>query len=495
MSEQKESSKTLSYIVSEGQKKADSIMAAYDTWATQAHVAGLGKVGIMNSEEVKVVLQALDQIKYEAEQGNFPLDPKLGAQLTLEKLVTDQVGKVAGGKIHTGRSRNDQVTVAQKLYVRDAVLVTVGLVQKLIDQLVTLAAEHIETVMPGYTHMQPAKPTTLGQWCLSYGDMLFRGIDRIEQTYKRHNTCPLGAAESYGTSWPLDRQYVAHLLAFDSVHEVPADAIGTRGEMEVELMFDFSLLMLHCSKIAQDVLFMVTFESSQVILGEDVAEQMGKLTGSSIMPQKKNPDVLELVRANTSIVYGQLWQGLEVLKALPMGYNRDTRETKELIMTSFQRTNETIEQLSSVFGSLYVNKERMSFLVKENYSLSTDLADYLAQKYNLPYRMLYTVVGKLVKKLVAEGKKLFETTPALLIEIATVDGLDLSVTQADIDEAIDPVKALSRRTHIGGAAMAQMQSMIAARKVMLAAVSQWVEEQQEKIGSAKEMVGVLTNSL
>lgn len=198
----KESNKTLSYIVTTEQQQADCLMAVYDAWGTQAHVAGLGKIGVMQPAEVKAVLQVLEDIKQVAEQGDFPYDPALGAQLTLEKLVTDQVGKQTGGKIHTGRSRNDQVLVTQKLYVRDTVLQLLESAVQLAEAFIQLGQKHLTTVMPGYTHMQPAKPTSFAQWCASYADMLIRDIDRIQATYERHNFSPLGAAESYGTSWP-----------------------------------------------------------------------------------------------------------------------------------------------------------------------------------------------------------------------------------------------------------------------------------------------------
>jgi argininosuccinate lyase len=476
-----------SYIVTEQQQRLDLEMLPYDIWGTRAHVRMLHTIGVFQADELQQVLAALSQIESRVSAGTYQIDPDLGAQLTLEKEITELVGREIGGKVHTGRSRNDQVTTAQKLYFRDKMLQAQGDLLGFVGGLVALAEAHVVTVMPGYTHMQPAKPTSFGQWALAYADMFLRDVERLEQTFERHNTNPLGAAESYGSAWPLDRQLTADLMGFGSVQEIPLDAIATRGEMEAELLSSLSFVNLHLSKFAQDLLMLNTFEFGMVELGQGVAQRMGKVTGSSIMPQKKNPDVLELIRANASMVYGLLFQTLELLKSLPFGYNRDSRETKETATTALRRTQESLVQALNVAKTLCVNKERMREAVISNYSLATDLADYLASNFGLPYRTVYLVVGKAVDEAIGAGKAITElNVQGINAALQAETGKPVSLTREQLQEVLDPEKCLARRQHIGGAAPEQMATLIAKRRQQVEARRGWVEQQQGLLLRARE---------
>lgn len=477
------------YIVTEEQRRLDLEMAPYDIWGTRAHVVMLARVGVLETGELAAILGALAVLEGRVAEGSYAIDPALGAQLTLEREITLLVGRDSGGKIHTGRSRNDQVSTAQRLWLRDRTLVVHAALCPVIEVLLTLAEAHILTVMPGYTHMQPAKPTTFGQWCLAYTDMLFRDAERLQQTFTRHNLSPLGAAESYGTSWPLDRALTAALLGFDGVQELPLDAIASRGEHEAELLSDLAFVNLHLSKLAQDLLLFNTFEFGMVTLGGNVAQRMGKVTGSSIMPQKKNPDVLELLRANASAVYARLFETLEVLKSLPFGYNRDSRESKATATEGLNRTLAGLNALAGLLATLEVNRERMRQAVLENYSLATDLADFLAQTYGLPYRAAYTSVGKVVNQAIEAGRKLHEIDAAQLVAAVQAEtGILVPLTQADLSVVLDPAACLARRRHIGGAAEPEMRRLITTRRARLAELLAWREEREAHIASVRDRV-------
>lgn len=478
--------KTTTYIVTEEQRRLDLAMVPYDIWGTRAHVRMLHAIDVLDKKELARILDALATIERRVEEGGYEIDPSLGAQLTLEQEITTLAGREAGGKVHTGRSRNDQVITAQRLYLRDRLLEVENVLLEVTERLVIMAAAHVRTVMPGYTHMQPAKPTTFGQWCLAYADMLLRDVERMEESFARWNRNPLGAAESYGSSWLLDRALTAEILGFDGVQEIPMDVVATRGEMEAELLSNLSFVTLHLSKLAQDLLMFTTFEFRLVHLGQRVARRMGKVTGSSIMPQKKNPDVLELLRADASVVYSLLFQTLEVLKALPFGYNRDSRESKATVTAGLARVMADLATLGQTLDTLSVDEARMKQAVIDNYSLATDLADYLAQEYGLPYRAAYTAVGKVVDGAIHKGKALHEVkVGALAAAVEAETGTEINLTQAELERVLDPVRCLNRRQHIGGAAPARMEEALANRRERLRKHHTWVETQQERIAQAR----------
>jgi argininosuccinate lyase len=482
---------TDAWIASPEQEQFDAALAEYDCWATKAHVIMLRSVGILADDDARAALEALTRIEDGWRAGGFRYEPGLGAQLTLEKLVIDQVGPAIGNQIHTGRSRNDQVLTAQKLYVRDRILELSVDVVALVESLLARAKDTVDAIMPGYTHMQPARPTTVAQWCAAYADMYLRDLARIRDAYVRHNTSPLGAAESYGTSWPLDREHTCRLLAFDAVDEIPMEAVSSRGESDADFLSAMSFLALHLSKTAQDLLLFTTFEYGYAELSNEAAQRMGRLTGSSIMPQKRNPDVLELVRAQASEVHANLFHCLELLKGLPMGYNRDSRDTKGPIIRGIRGTQESVRQTASVIAGLRWDEARMLDAVNSNYSMATDLAEYLAQNHRVPFRIMYKIVGRAVDAAVQRGIRVCDIDPADLRAQAESEGYEMPVTAEELAEATDPVRAVQRRRIVGGPARERMAEWQSDRTQRIAALSDWATGEIARIVDARARVDEL----
>lgn len=474
-----------SFIVSPTQVALDTAMLEFDIWGTRAHVLMLRETGIVSGQQAAAVLRALDGIEQAAKSGDFQIDPARGAQLSLERAVNEAIGVEDGSRMHTARSRNDQVMVTELLYLRERALSLASEACKVVEALLTLAAEHVDTVMPGYTHMQPAKPTTFGQWALAYADGMLRNLSSLEYAWEEHDACPLGAVESYGTSWPVDREFTARLLGFSRVWEVPQDAIGSRGIAQLAYLDACKRLALTIGKIAADLLLFTTWEYGYVTLGEPVAQRLHPITGSSVMAQKRNPDTLELLRATGQEVIGLTGIAAHLLAGLPMGYNRDTRELKEWSALGFEKTQTALSMLAVTLSTLQVNSERMLEAVRENYSSTTDLADTIAQQSGVGYRQVYAVVGKVVDAMIEQRRPLHAITAEELGKAFEAAGLEIGVTDEQVQKALDPARAVERRKHVGGSAHSEMARMQAARGETLAGHSAWIEERQARIDAAR----------
>lgn len=458
--------KNKEFIVSQTQKTIDMQLAPFDLWATKAHVLMLGKQKIIPRSTVQRILGVLEEVEKEYLAGDFEIDPTRGLHLTIEAKVIKKIGD-DGYFMHTGRSRNDQVMTAEMLYLREKVLVVLHKVLMVLKVLIDNAEKNIETVMPGYTHMQPAKPTTLGQWCMCYFDMFVRVFDTLLHIVNLYNICPLGAVESYGTSWKIDRIFTAKLLGFTKPWEIPLDAISSRGFVQLEYMHALAACSIIVSKIAQDLMLFNTFEYRLIELSETQASQMDPLTGSSVMPQKKNPDVLELLRAQAPQIIGCESIAAHILSSLPTGYNRDTREVKEYMELAISKSQYMLEQLEEVLSFLVIKKEKMKQSVIDNYSLSGDLADHIAQITGIPYRKVYTLVGTLVKAKRSRMAPITSIDSKELTAAAKKLGLKVVISNSEIAKALDPVLAISRRVHAGGSAPEVMKQMIGRRKKLI----------------------------
>jgi argininosuccinate lyase len=479
------------WIASAEAESFDIVLAEYDCVGTEAHVLMLRKQGIISEGDAAQVLKALLEIEDLCIAGDFRYEPGYGAQLTLEKMIVDRVGPAIGYQVHTGRSRNDQVLVAQKLCVRARLLDVLERVSTLIERLVERAKQGREVVMPGYTHMQPARPTTVGQWFAAYADMFTRDFKRLRDAYERHDTCPLGAAESHGTTWPLDREYVAELLGFTGLDEIPLDAISSRGESDADFLSGLSFVALHLSKLAQDLLLFNTYEYGYAVLGQAQAARMGRLTGSSIMPQKRNPDVLELLRAQASELYSYLQHALDLLKALPTGYNRDSRDTKAPILRALQSIGGSLVQALQVVENVVFNESSMEAAVIDNYSMATDLAEYLAQLYKVPFREMHGIVGRAVSKAIDEGRRVSDLTPDDMVREASAVGRTVAVSVSDLTAGTDPRAALERRDNIGGASRARMSDWGRRRTESAGELNAWVQDESRRIRAARAQVRAL----
>ncbi len=475
---------TAGFIVSGKQLSLDLQMVAYDIWGTTAHILMLYKQGIIKKEYMKPILTALIEINKEVAAKTFVIDPQKGAQLSLEAKIVEKAGE-AGYSVHTGRSRNDQVMVTEQLYLRDAIIGLLENMQPVLAALYKLAGEHLGTVMPGYTHMQPAKATTFGQWALAYLNGFLRAIKTITDYFETYNLNPLGACESYGTSWHLDRTYTAKLLGFPKVWEIPQDVVSSRGFVQLGYLTGMRDICLVASKLAQDLLMFDTFEYGMIGLGDEVAQRMHPITGSSVMAQKKNPDVLELIRATAPQLVGFTSIVANLLSGLPMGYNRDSREVKEYIDLGFSKTLSMVGALKSVLTTITINKERMLDLVMTNYSMTTDVADAISQASGVGYRLIYNVVGQVVDESMQCGKLLSDISAQDLVKKASAMGITLHVTNAQLKDAMDPQGALEKRTHIGGSAKSSMTISLKHTNSEIDTLLNWVSTQKQIINKAK----------
>ncbi|MBI2617485.1 argininosuccinate lyase [Candidatus Gottesmanbacteria bacterium] len=486
--------KTNEFIVSKLQQSLDMNIVPFDLWATEVHVLMLSKQKIIDKIKATKILAALTEIEKEFNQGKFMIDANKGLHLTIEAKVIGKIGD-DGYFMHTARSRNDQVMTAEMLYLREKVLNFSGKVLKIVILLIEKAEKNITTIMPGYTHMQPAKPTTFGQWFLSYHDMFTKCFSTLQHIYSKYDLCPAGSVESYGTSWNIDRIYTAKSLGFSNVWEIPQEAISSRGFPQLAYLGVLKDIAITISKIASDLLLFTTFEFGYISLSDTTAQYMGSVTGSSIMPQKKNPDVLELLRSVTPQVIGYESIVANLLSGLPMGYNRDTREMKEYIELGFTKVENALESLTQVLQTMRINKEKMYQNVLVNYSLSTDLADYLSQEKKLPYRKVYKLVGAFVKGKITKKGALTHLSAKELVKRGKKQDINFGLIDKELKNVLNPFEAVMKRKHIGGAASEVMQKMITDRKKMSTTHSEWIKNGWHKINSAKEETCEAINSI
>ncbi len=485
MTEDELSDHIQSAIVSSTQMELDLAMAPYDVWGTRAHVLMLGKTSILEDERCLDILDALETIEEEIESGTYDIDPDQGAHLSLEQRIIEIAGEEAGLSTHTARSRNDQVMVTELLYLRERVLNQLQQIVDLVEALIERAKEHRTTPMPGYTHMQPAKPTTFASWCLAYANAFLRTASLLQHQYERFNRCPLGAVESYGTSWPIDREYTAELLGFDGVWKIPQDAISSRGMYQLALLSTLNELMTTAGRTATDLLLYSTHESDYVDFGRNVAQRLHPVTGSSVMAQKKNPDALELVRGTAPQLSGMVQVVSGLLQGLPTGYNRDSREVKQYISDGLNTASTSLESLTEAISTLVVHEDVMEQAVHDNFSLTTDLADGLARETDTPYRQMYKIVGQTVNKLIEQEKSLKDVTIDHLEQQAEREGLDLNLSGIDLEEFLVPETALKKRSHTGGTNPEEMKKQIKQTGDEREFLLNWIDEQRDHIRSAR----------
>jgi len=485
---------TAGYIVSEKQISLDMKMVSFDVQGTIVHVLMLNKQKVINNKNTAIILKALKEIGQEIKNNKFVIDPDKGAQLSLEAKIIEKVGEI-GYSVHTGRSRNDQVMVTEMLYLKQEIIDVIKIIIPALETLYNLAKNNIKTIMPGYTHMQPAKPTSFGQWSLSYLKALNRSVSILINYFEQYNLNPLGACESYGTSWPLDREFTTKLLGFSQVWEIPQDAISSRGFVQLGYLTGLGKICLVTSKLAQDLLLFNTFEYGMIGLGDEVAQRMHPITGSSVMAQKKNPDVLELIRSTAPQVIGYANIVAKILDSLPMGYNRDSREVKEYIDLGLTKTKAMIKTLEKVLTTIKIDKKKMLDAVEGNYSLTTDLADFISHKSGVGYRLIYKIVGQVVDEAINNGKLLKEVKAKEIINKAAAFDIKLQLTDKEILKTIDPQTILEKRKHIGGSSSQSMNESLNKVKKEIKDIGYWLKNQTKVSEKAKEKVDVLVKNL
>lgn len=379
----------------------DNKLYAQDITGSVAHCKMLAKQGIITEEERDLIIRGLGDIKKEIESGEFHFDiADEDIHMAIEKRLIEVIGDT-GKKLHTARSRNDQVAVDFRLYVLEKNRLLASLLVSLNDSLLELANKHTRTLLPGMTHLQHAQPVSFAYHLLAYVSMFKRDYERFLSSAERNNFSPLGCAALAGTPYNTDREFIAKELGFDSVSVNCMDTVSDR-DFALEILFNISTLMMHVSRMAEEMIIWSSYEFKFITIDDAYA------TGSSIMPQKKNPDVPELLRGKTGRVYGNLMSLLTVMKGLPLAYNKDTQEDKEGVFDSVENAEISLKILNEVIKTLQVHPENMEAACQKGHLSATDLADYLVSECQVPFREAHFITGKCVAKAEEKGKDLSE---------------------------------------------------------------------------------------
>ncbi|NBI27752.1 argininosuccinate lyase [Chengkuizengella marina] len=442
----------------------DQVLAEEDIQGSLAHVQMLGKCGIIPTEDVDKIIEGLHAVLSKIRRGEVEFSvADEDIHMNIEKLLIEEIGSV-GGKLHTGRSRNDQVATDMHLYLRKRVNEFVELLNKLQQALIGQAKQHTETILPGYTHLQRAQPILFAHHLMAYVSMFQRDIERLQDSYKRINTLPLGAGALAGTTFPIDRQFVAEVLGFERIYNNSLDAVSDR-DFIIEFLSNASMIMMHLSRLCEELVLWSSNEFNFVELDDAFC------TGSSIMPQKKNPDVAELVRGKTGRVYGHLIGLLTLLKSLPLAYNKDMQEDKEGMFDTVNTLQGALQLFAPMIETMTVKKEQMRQAVNEDFSNATDIADYLVNK-GLPFRQAHEVIGKTVLYCIQNKKYLLDLE---LEEFKQFSNL----FENDIYETLQPEQVVNARNVFGGTAFNQVLEAITRAEETTQETEQWVEKYKE----------------
>ena len=411
-----------------------------------AHATMLAKVGVLTVQERDDIIHGLNTIQAEIEAGNFEWRIDLeDVHMNIESRLTARIG-ITGKKLHTGRSRNDQVATDIRLYVRDEIDAILKLLEKLQKGILGLAAKNTDTIMPGFTHLQTAQPVTFGHHLMAWFEMLVRDSERLIDCRKRVNRLPLGSAALAGTTYPIEREYTAALLGFEAVCENSLDAVSDR-DFAIEFNAAAALIMMHLSRMSEEMILWTSAQFKFVNIPDRFC------TGSSIMPQKKNPDVPELIRGKTGRVYGDLMSLLTLMKGQPLAYNKDNQEDKEPLFDAIDTVRGSLMAFADMIPALVPNIEVMREAALRGFSTATDLADYLV-KNGVAFRDAHEIVGNAVALGVAENKDLSELTLAQLQQFSSLISADV------FEKALTLEASVNARNHIGGTAPAQVMAAI-----------------------------------
>jgi argininosuccinate lyase len=424
----------------------DYRLAEFDIQGSLAHAAMLHHVGVLSKEDLVAIQRGMAELLTEIRAGGFAwsLD-KEDVHLNIEAALTAKIGD-AGKRLHTGRSRNDQVATDIRLFLRDAIDSIVGGLKACQTSLVNLAEQHADTVMPGFTHLQVAQPVTFGHHLLAYFEMMARDVERMVDCRRRVNRLPLGAAALAGTSYPIDRQFVADQLGFEAVCENSLDAVSDR-DFAIEFTAAAALVMTHLSRLSEELILWMSPRFGFI----DLADRF--CTGSSIMPQKKNPDVPELVRGKTGRVNGHLVALLTLMKGQPLAYNKDNQEDKEPLFDTVDTLNDTLAIYADMLTGVTVKPEAMRAAVMQGFATATDLADYLVKK-GLPFRDAHEVVARAVRAADTSGRDLSD------LSLAELQAFSPMISD-EVYAVLTLEGSLAARNHVGGTAPAQVRAAIA----------------------------------
>ena len=460
-------SKTTDEMINEFQASIgfDRRMYREDIAGSIAHAAMLAKVGILSEEDRAAIEKGLKDILAQIEHGDFDFSVALeDIHMNIEKRLTDAIGD-AGSRLHTARSRNDQVALDTHLFVRHAVVDVMAHIRALQQALTESAAQHRDVIMPGYTHLQRAQPILFSHHLMAYFGMLARDFERFQGVYARTDIMPLGAGALAGTTLPIDRQFVAQRLHFERIYTNSLDAVSDRDYI-LEFLSAASILMVHLSRLSEEIILWCSREFSFVELDD------AHCTGSSMMPQKKNPDVSELVRGKTGRVVGHLMAMLMAVKGLPLAYNKDLQEDKEGLFDTIDTVKFSLAVYAQLIRGMKLREDVMRHAVEADYSNATDLADYLVRK-GLPFRKAHAVAGQAVAQCLARG--------IYLAELPIADYQQLSPLFAeDIYDAISPETCVSCRNSYGGTSYEQTEMQLEAAKNLMTEEERMISVLTEK---------------
>ncbi len=430
----------------------DQRMYKHDIAGSIAHASMLSKVGVLTEDECKLIIDGLQSIEHTISNGDFSWSTRLeDVHMNIESALTEKIGDV-GKKLHTGRSRNDQVATDIRLYLRDEVVLILAELNRLQNALVTLAEQHTDTILPGFTHLQTAQPITFGHHLMAWFEMLARDQNRLQDGLLRINVMPLGAAALAGTTFPIDREYTAQLLNFDNISENSLDSVSDR-DFAIEFCSNASILMMHLSRFSEELIIWSSAQFDFIELGDSFC------TGSSIMPQKKNPDVPELVRGKSGRIFGHLMGMLTLMKGQPLAYNKDNQEDKEPLFDTIDNLKGCLKVFADMVPNINVKKDNMYQAAFKGFSTATDLADYLVTK-GVPFRDAHEVVGKAVAFGIEQNKDLSEMS---LTELNTFSG----AIEQDVFDVLTLEGSVAARDHIGGTAPQQVKAAIQRAKKRL----------------------------
>lgn len=425
----------------------------HDINGSIAHATMLAKVGVLTEAERDQIIQGLEEIRAEAQAGDFDWSISLeDVHMNIEARLTDRIG-ITGKKLHTGRSRNDQVATDIRLYMRDEIDTIAKELTRLQKGMLQLAEREFDTIMPGFTHLQTAQPVTFGHHVLAWFEMLERDYSRLMDCRKRMNQLPLGAAALAGTTYPIDRAYTAQLLGFDAPTENSLDSVSDR-DFAIEFCAFASILLTHMSRMSEELVLWTSSQFQFIDLPDRFC------TGSSIMPQKKNPDVPELVRGKTGRVNGHLIALLTLMKSQPLAYNKDNQEDKEPVFDAIDTVKDCLRAFADMVPAIQPRKDKMYEAAKRGFSTATDLADYLVRK-GVPFRDAHEIVGKSVAHGVATNKDLSEMSLEELQQFSDVIG-------KDVFEVLTLEGSVAARDHIGGTAPVQVRAAVERARARLA---------------------------
>ncbi|WP_088036704.1 argininosuccinate lyase [Evansella clarkii] len=430
----------------------DQKLAKEDIEGSLAHVQMLGEQEIISAEDAEKIKNGLHKIKEKLAAGELEYTVENeDIHMNIEKFLIDEIGPV-GGKLHTGRSRNDQVATDMHLYLKDHTAGIIELVEAVQTAIINQAEQNVETIIPGYTHLQRAQPVSFAHHLLAYFWMLERDKARLTDSLERVNWLPLGAGALAGTTFPIDRERVAELLGFEEVYPNSMDAVSDR-DFILEFLSVGSILMMHISRLSEELVIWSSEEFKFVELDDSFC------TGSSIMPQKKNPDVPELLRAKTGRVYGNLMSLLTVLKGLPLAYNKDMQEDKEGMFDTVETLEGSLQMLAPMIDTMTVNKGRMRQAVNQDFSNATDIADYLVTK-GVSFREAHEVIGKIVLYAIGENK--------FLLDLGLEEYKQFSeLFEDDIYEVLAPEHVVGARKSYGGTSQEQVSKQLELAKSKL----------------------------